>query len=95
MPCFLENGMLPQVTYTEPAPPRIVAAREPLPRPTVEVTPATERDSSAPAGSHDVVISRENKVISSHRTKGGSTAEQLRDSAEKMINSPAIAEALP
>jgi hypothetical protein len=66
----------------------------PLPAPTVDVTPAADRDSSAPAGSVDVVISREGKGRS-YRTVGGSTVDVVRDAVRKVLNDPYTAEFLP
>ena len=66
----------------------------PLPAPTVDVTPAADRDSSAPAGSVDVVIHRDGKGRS-YRTEGGSTADVVRDAVRKVLADPHTAEWLP
>ncbi len=61
--------------------------RNPLPRPDVKVTPATERDPAASAGSVDIVISRDNKGRS-YRAEGGSAPEVVKDAIEKILNDP-------
>lgn len=65
-----------------------------LPRPTVNVTPTVERDSTAPAGSVDVVISRDGKA-KSYQADGSSVTEVVKDAVEKILNDPHTAEWLP
>ena len=67
---------------------------QPLPAPTVDVTPATERDPSATPGSVDVVISRDGKGRS-YRAEGGSTVELVKDAVRKVISDAHTAEWLP
>lgn len=66
----------------------------PLPAPTVDVTPAQNRDSAAPAGSVDVVISRDGKARS-YRAQGAGTTEIVKDAVEKVIADAHTAEWLP
>ena len=65
-----------------------------LPRPTVEVTPASESDKSAPPGSVDIVISRDDKGRT-YRTVGGSQQEVVRDAIEKVLGDHYNAEFIP
>lgn len=65
-----------------------------LPRPQVDVTPASDRDTTAPTGSVDVVISREGKGRS-YRSVGGSTAEVVKDIAEKILGDTYSSEWVP
>lgn len=65
-----------------------------LPRPKVEVTRAQERDSSAEAGSMDVVISRDGKA-KSYRSVGGDVKDVVRDVVEKVIGDAKTGEWLP
>jgi len=60
----------------------------PLPKPDVTVTPATDRDTSAPVNSQDVVISRNGSKAMSIRTVGGTTTEIVKDAFEKYFNDP-------
>ena len=65
-----------------------------LSRPTVEVTPASDRDSSAPAGSVDVVVSRDGKGRS-YRAEGGTSVELVKDAVKKVLNDPYSGEWIP
>lgn len=68
----------------------------PLPRPKVEVTPARERDPSAPPGAHDVTISREGfATVKTYRTGGGVTKDVVRDAIEQIIGDRHTGEYLP
>ena len=77
-----------------------------LPRPIVTVTPSIERDSAAPSGSVDIVITRADgvgkdgaplspKVLASHRADGGSVCEVVKDAVTKVIGDRRTGEALP
>jgi len=57
---------------------------DPLPKPDVTVTPATDRDTSAPVNSQDVVISRNGRAMSV-RTSGGNTTDVVKDAVEKIL----------
>ena len=73
----------------------IAAAREPLPRPTVEVTPGPV-DPAAPSQRPLVVrITRDGKTISENQVDGATREQLVRDVVEKMIADPRTAEALP
>ncbi len=65
-----------------------------LPRPDIAVTPAIERDITAPTGSVDVVISRDGKA-KSFRAEGGSVTEVVKDAVEKILGDAGTAEWLP
>lgn len=65
-----------------------------LPRPNVEVSNTQGRDSSAPDGSVDVVISRNGKG-KSYRSVGGNLQEVVKDVVEKIISDRYTGEWLP
>lgn len=62
--------------------------------PTVDVTPASERDESAPSGSVDIVVHRDGKGRS-YRADGGTSVELVKDAVRKVLNDPYSAEWIP
>lgn len=65
-----------------------------LPPPTVDVTPATDRDASAPAGSVDVVVHRDGRGRS-YRIDPGTTTEMVKSGIEKVLADPYSGEWIP
>lgn len=67
-----------------------------LPPPTVEVTSAPSKDSSAPPGSVDIVISRDGKGRS-YRTVGGGPTDPtvVKDGIEKILGDHYSGEWIP
>ena len=68
-----------------------------LPPADVVVTPASERDSSAPTGSVDIVISRKSSdglsaKGRSYRAEGSNTSEVVGDAIRKVLNDPMTGE---
>lgn len=66
-----------------------------LPPPTVDVTPAKERDPSAKDTAHDVVIHRGEGACRSYRIDGGSPRDLLKNGIEKVINDHYSGEWIP
>jgi hypothetical protein len=65
-----------------------------LPAPDVQVTTATSRDPSAPAGSVDVVVSRDGRGRS-YRANGGCVTEVVQDAVRKILADPYSGEWIP
>lgn len=62
--------------------------------PTIDVTPASERDASAPSGSVDIVVHRDGKGRS-YRAEGGTPVDLVKDAVRKVLADPYSAEWLP